>query len=415
MKLKTLTNSEFDEFSSNHPLGNYLQSSNYAELASKEGYEYDLLGLLDDDNNIQAASLILNKKIGLFNRYGYAPKGFLLNYYDTDIITEFTNKLKNYYSKKNLIFIKINPEISIGEMDYKNQSISYNKNQMIDGILKGFNFRKFENNKRFESKLPHYNAIQVLKNTNLNTISKNTRNKIKKSIKNGLTIKKGTRDDIEILYNFIKNKKNHPINHYYNYYDAFNDSVDLFLVEINFDDCLINLREKYEQEFENNKSITEKLKVAPSKSLQTKKAVSDKALETYRDNIAEATKHLAVNKKAYIAGALTIRYKNRVYIIISGFDQRYRNFCPNYYLHYQLIEYYKKDYDYLDLNGITGDFTTNNPYKGLDQFKLGFNPLTFEYIGEYDFIINENVYQSMIQSGQLAKEFNRKIKSINEN
>ena len=69
----------------------------------------------------------------------------------------------------------------------------------------------------------------------------------------------------------------------------------------------------------------------------------------------------------------------------------------------------------MDLNGITGDFTNTNPYKGLDEFKLGFNPLTFEYIGEYDFIINEGLYKSMEQSGQLAKEFKRKEKSISTN
>ena len=97
------------------------------------------------------------------------------------------------------------------------------------------------------------------------------------------------------------------------------------------------------------------------------------------------------------------------------YDKNYKKFCPNYFLHYKLIEYYKNDFDYMDLNGITGDFTNTNPYKGLDEFKLGFNPLTFEYIGEYDFIINEGLYKSMEQSGQLAKEFKRKEKSISTN
>ncbi|MDE5888969.1 MAG: peptidoglycan bridge formation glycyltransferase FemA/FemB family protein [Bacilli bacterium] len=79
-----------------------------------------------------------------------------------------------------------------------------------------------------------------------------------------------------------------------------------------------------------------------------------------------------------------------------------------------LIEYYKNDYDFMDLNGITGDFTRTNPYKGLDEFKKGFNPLPFEYIGEFDFIINEGLYRSLEQSGQLSKEFKRKEKRISE-
>jgi lipid II:glycine glycyltransferase (peptidoglycan interpeptide bridge formation enzyme) len=150
----------------------------------------------------------------------------------------------------------------------------------------------------------------------------------------------------------------------------------------------------------------------PTNENLKRKLESDNVINTYKDSIAIATRHLAMNKEEYIAGAITIKYKNRVNILISGYDVQYKRFCPNYFLHYKLIEYYKNDFDYMDLNGITGDFTDTNPYKGLDEFKLGFNPLTFEYIGEYDFIINDGLYKSMEQSGQLAKEFKRKEKSI---
>lgn len=415
MKLKNLSIFEFDKFAESHPLGSYHQSSNYALLASEQGYDYDLLGFVDEDGNIHAASLILSKRIGMFNRYGYAPKGFLIDYFNPNLLQEFTKALIKHYYKKNFAFIKINPEISIGTMDYKNKRVTYNRNQIIDSTLKGLNFRKLEGAKHFETKIPQFNAVQILKNTNLRTISKNTRNKIKKSIRNGLTLVKGKREDIEILYEFIKNKKEHPITHYYNYYNAFskNHSIDIFLVQIDFEECLINLRERFEQEMEINNQLVNKVMNNPSEENLRQKLVSDSMVNTYRESIASATRYLAKSKTAYIAGAITIKYKNRVNILISGFNPVFKKFCPNYFLHYKLIEYYKNDFDFMDLNGITGDFTDNNPYKGLDEFKLGFNPLAFEYIGEYDFIVNEGLYKSMEQSGQLAKEFKRKEKSIN--
>lgn len=415
MKLKNLSIFEFDKFAESHPLGSYHQSSNYALLASEQGYEYDLLGFVDDQGNIYAASLILSKKIGMFTRYGYAPKGFLIDYYNQNLLKEFTKALIKYYYKKNFAFIKINPEISIGTMDYKNKRITYNKNQIIDSTLKSLNFRKLEGEKHFETKIPQFNAVQILKSTNLRTISKNTRNKINKSIRNGLSLIKGERDDIAILYEFIKNKVNHPINHYYNYYNAFarNNSIDIFLVQIDFEKCLINLRQKYEEEVENNNILVQKVMENPNEANLKRKLSSDNALNIYRENIKVATQYLAINKTAYIAGAITIKYKNRIYILISGYNPEFKRFCPNYFLHFKLIEYYKKDYDFLDLNGITGDFNGSNPYKGLNEFKLGFNPLAFEYIGEYDFIINDGLYKSLDQSGQLAKEFKRKEKSIN--
>ena len=415
MKLRNLTIFEFDAFALNHPLGSYHQSSSYALFMSEQGYDYDLLGLVDENNKIVAASLILSKKIGMFNRYGYAPKGFLIDYFSPTILQEFTSALKKYYYKKNFAFIKINPEISIGTIDYAHKIITYNRNQIIESTLKGMNCRKLEGNKRFETKIPKYNAVQILKNTNLRTVCKNTRNTIRKSIRNGLSLVEGSRDDIETLFKFIKNKKDYPITHYYNYYNAFSkkDEIDIFLIKIDFEECLINLREKYEEESDKNSELVNKVMINPSNENLKRKLVSDTILNSYSESIATATRYLAKNKTQIIGGAITIKYKNRVNILISGFDQEFKKFCPNYFLHYKLIEYYKDDFDFLDLNGITGDFTNENPYKGLDEFKLGFNPLAFEYIGEYDFIINDGLYKSMEQSGQLSKEFKRKEKSIN--
>ena len=80
MKLKTMSIFEFDEYSKNHPLGSYHQSSSYAMLMSENNYDYELISMVDDNDNVVAASLILIKRIGLFFKYGYAPKGFLIDY-----------------------------------------------------------------------------------------------------------------------------------------------------------------------------------------------------------------------------------------------------------------------------------------------------------------------------------------------
>lgn len=415
MKLKNLSIFEFNDFAYNHPLGSFHQTASYALFASEIGYDYDILGFVDDSGKIHAASLILSKKIGMFNRYGYAPKGFLIDYYNPRLLQDFTKALKKYYYKRNFAFIKINPEISVGTMDYKKKEITHNKNQSIETTLANLGIKKLKDNRHFETKIPRFNAVQVLKSTNMKTISKHTRNKVNRSIKSGMSLVKGTREDIEILYEFIKNKKNYPISHYYNYYNAFSkrDEIDVFLVKIDFEDCLINLRKKYDEELTRNNALVNIVMKNPSNNNLKRKLVSDTALNMYNENIAYATRCLAENKTAYIGGAITIKYKNRVNILISGYDMRFKKFCPNYFLHYMLIEYYKKDFDFMDLNGITGDFSNVNPYKGLDEFKLGFNPLAFEYIGEFDFVINEGVYKNLEQSGQLAKEFNRKEKSTN--
>ncbi|HAB66884.1 MAG TPA: hypothetical protein DCE23_05910 [Firmicutes bacterium] len=417
MKLKNLSIIEFDAYAKNHPLGSYHQTSSYALFASEAGYDYEILGLIDNEGTIHAATLLLYKKLGMFYRYGYAPKGFLIDYYNKPLLEEFIKALKKRYYNKNFAFIKINPEISIGTLDYTNKVISYNSNKNIEKTLINLGCRKLEGNRRFETKIPRFNAIQLLKKTNFSSLNKNVRNKINKGIKNGMSLEKGTREDIEILYKFIKNKKKYPISHYMNYYNAFSkkDAIDILLVKINFEECLINIREQYEKETIRNQIITEKTMKNPNNINLKRKIQSDNLLNTLNQNIAIASKNLAENKIKYIAGAITIKYLNRVYILISGYDKDFKQLCPNYFLHYSIIKYYQESYDFLDLNGITGDFSKSNPYKGLDYFKEGFNPLAFEYIGEYDVIINEGLYKNLDQTGQLAKEFKRIEKNINPN
>ena len=76
------------------------------------------------------------------------------------------------------------------------------------------------------------------------------------------------------------------------------------------------------------------------------------------------------------------------------------------YIFYKIIEEYKKaGYLYLDLYGITADFTDSNPYKALNDFKLKFKPTVYEYIGEFDLIVNKPFHQLLWSTNQIQKEF----------
>ena len=142
---------------------------------------------------------------------------------------------------------------------------------------------------------------------------------------------------------------------------------------------------------------------------------SDRKLVAYKHNVELATELNKRKDKVYIAGALVIKYKNRIQILISGYDTKYKNYDPNYFLHYAILDYYKNDHDYADLNGMTGDFSKENPYYGLNEFKLSFKPKVYEYIGEYDLVIKPLKYKKLRSSGQLAKIFNKTdLKKINE-
>ena len=407
MNICELSIAEFTNFASNHFLSNFHQSINYALLKAEEGYEYELIGLKDESEEIVAASLILYKSIGGIN-YGYAPRGFLIDYANPYLLEVFTKKIKEYYNAKNFAFIKINPEIAISRLNKKTNNFEYNENYNVIDTLTNLGYKKLKNNMNFESLLPRVNAIVKLSDFDSSILSKNTRNKVRKGLRKGLTLEKANQDKLNILYEFIKNKKDKVKYYYDDLYNVFSktDDIDLLLVKIDYEKFLINSQNQYNYELVINNDLNAKIIDNPTSYIINEKMNSDRAILAYKNDIAEAAKNLN-NKDTYIAGALIIKHKNRISIEISGFDKKYGRFAPNYYLYYAILMYYKDRYKYADLNGITADLSKDNYYYGLNRFKLGFNPTIYEYIGELDLIINEDNYNYLLKSGYLAKEFNK--------
>lgn len=390
MNIRELSFDEFHTFVSNHPLGNFYQSLEYALLKAEEGYDYEFIGYTDN-HNILAASLILYKKEGNYY-YGYAPRGFLVDYNSLYFLKEFTSQIKDYYKKRGFASIRINPEIAIGQL--VKGEIEHNANFSFKDNLLQAGYKKLDDDMHFDYLLPRMNAIVSLDSFSLETLSKNTRNKVKKGLRKGLTLVKADVNKMDILYNFIKNKDNKDLFYYKDFYNAFNknDSVDLFLVKVDFKKYLLNTQEYYNRELFTNNLLNNKIVDKNNTTNINAKMSSDKTLLVYKNEIAEASKHLNNDEELYIAGAMVIVYKNRITIKISGFDKDYKSFSPNYYLYYAILDYYKDNYNYADLNGITADMSENNPYHGLNRFKLGFNPKIYEYIGEYELTINNNAF-----------------------
>lgn len=178
MKIVELTGPEFDEYSSKSKLNNFYQTSKYAILMSNHGYNYDLIGFVDenDNNKIYAATVVLNKVITGKVKYGYCPKGFLIDYYDQKLVEEFLVALKQHYKERGYIFIKFNPEVIIGKIDPKNKyQINYNGNVRIIDNLKALGIKRRLEQQEFELMQPKYVGYINLKEFDFTKINRNYR------------------------------------------------------------------------------------------------------------------------------------------------------------------------------------------------------------------------------------------------
>lgn len=408
MKIITLTEEQFTEFSNNNKYSSFYQTTNYAKVMKSEGYDYHLLGFLNNSNELIGATMLLYKKIFLNYKMAYAPFGFLIDYSNSDLVEELTNKLKKLLIKQKFIYLKINPKIHCSERDKKGNIVSYNPeiNDVLE-ILQKNGYIHYGFNNFFENKKPRWNAIVKLTASNDNlykNLSKQTRNKINKALRGGIEIIEGNKDDLNTLYEFIKRKHNRSLKYYKNILKEFKDDAKIYLAKINTETYILNQKDALEQEQIINEEYNEKLQELSRKgqditTIINKKMESDKRLSNYQNNLNQATIFFSKYPNGLIIGGiLTIKYQNTMNLIIEGFNKNYKNFNPNYLLKWELIKLFnEQEFNHFNLNGIVGEFKEKNKYSGLNEMKLGYNASAIEYIGEFDLIINKTVYNIYIK------------------
>lgn len=411
MRMIELTREKFEDFASKSPYNNYCQTANYGMLMAETGFDYTFIGYTTNDYEILAAGMFLTKKIGKTYYYAYCPKGFIINYDDADLVRRFTNNLIKYYKRKKVIFLKINPEIPIATIDIKNDfnRITNSNIEILDNMKK-LGFKKRKETEPLQLLQPKLTALVDLKNYSINNLDKRIRNNIRSTETNGLELVVGDASKIDILYNFVKYMKDRNVNYYRNFYNSFKKSnqADLLLVKVNYETYLLNAKKKVEEETARNEELNEKLQLDTNEKNLKEKMNSDKVLEEYKQDVIYATAGLKKNEETYIAGAIVIKYENKISIVIAGVDKNYNYLNPNYFLHHKILEMYKDEYDIADINGIADDFTNQSKFTGLNKFKFGFNPTVTEYIGELDLVISNWRFKIVEKNNLLSNEFTKK-------
>lgn len=411
MRVEEIDSDTFDSFAQAHIMKNHFQTSNYAKSLISTAFNSMFIGIFDE-NILRGAALILYKNIAPAIKYGYSPRGFLIDYYDEYLLKQTTIKMKEFFSKKGFAFIKINPEITFSILDYdKEEKYINHKNKSVLSLMETLGYKKLMSNLYFESLLPKFNPIINLKEYDMTHIEKLLNSRFNPNQLKGINFMISNENDLKTFFSFFDKDKTN-FSKYENLYNAFKDDnmIDLFLLSIDYNVQLKNLQREYHLESSENFKINDEFSINSSDiNLYNKKMESDKKLSDIRSNITRISNILKGEiQKEIMAGALLIKYEGRVSLILSGYNKNINDMDINFYLYYKMIEEYKKaGYRFLDLNGISGDFSNSNPFNKLNEFKLQFKPITYEYIGELDLVINNTLYQIALSTNLLKKEFEK--------
>lgn len=400
MQIILLDEIRFDNFAINHPYYNFYQSSNYGKFMTKHGYNSYYLGLADDIGEIKAATLMIVKNEKSSKRkMGYAPRGFLIDWNNDDLVKEFTEKLKEFLANRNFTYLKVDPLITLKEHNI-NGEVKQNTidNTSFVNKLQSLGYIHMGYNNGMESLKPRWNAIMKLNNNITllyNSISKEARSKITEASKMGNRVYKGGLNDISLLYNLI-NKSTPPLEYYLDYYQFFsqNNGFEVYFTKLEPVSYVNSSKNLYEKEEQRNNELNMQIQDFnnPNKEfIINEKLKSDELLAKYKKNMLEASSLFQKYPSGLvISGVAVIKYGKKITFLASGVNENFKNIYPEYLLKWQLAsEFARNGYDIVDLGSLTGDFN-NNSY--LSTLNKELSNSIVEYVGEFDLVINKKSY-----------------------
>ena len=381
MKIIELTELQFKNYSNMHSKKSYKQSIEYAKLEKARGYKEVFLALVDDNNSVHAATLILEKKLNGKYKYGYIPNGYLINFFNYSLLEIFTNELKQYLKKANYIFLRLTPLINY--QIYNSDFILKENNSSIISAFKKLNYNYLPNNSRYKMVLVTNNINKTFQN-----FKRSLRRNIDDCLKKGIEVHQGTSEDLDTFLKLIDNK-----DYYKKMSECFtnqNNKFEFYLAKINPETYINNYRYLLKKEQLKNEHLNNKLKnprVKKTNNLLTKKMTSDRLVTKYHNEIINGTNIYKMYPQGIVISAVgIITNKKEVSFITEGFDKSFSNIRSIAMIKWEIIKkQLQNDYKIFDL----GDISITNNY----NTKNGFNGSIIEYSNTFDLPINEMFYK----------------------
>ena len=422
VKLINLEKEKYDNYVKNHKTkSHFLQSLSWGEFAkNQKKLTPHYLGLINEKEEIVAATLLLEKKLPLDFCYLYAPRGFVIDYKNKELVQEMTKKVVAFAKNKKAIFIKIDPDIIKESTNYLNEKKENPDFPKIFETLRLCGFKHQGFTKNFETMQPRYtfriDLTQSLEDIE-NHFSKTTKQRIAKAEKLNTDVIIGTQKDIHEFYHLMtltesrKDFISYTEDYYQTLYEIFNGNestkATLFLGKINLTKTTNSLEKKI-------KDINNQISILPIDNLSKSAKAKLGELTKQKENILKEIEKYKEIKKEYgneitLSAHMIIEYGDKAWVLYAGNHNILSETYVNYSTYFEHIKYCKeKGIKIYDQFGTIGDLSEDNPRLGLHEFKKKFGGDYVEFIGEWDYITNPIMYFAFTKLVPLYRNIIRK-------
>ena len=397
----------YREFESNHKKSHFLQSYEWGLFCkSAKGQVPCYVGMEDENGNLVATCLILLRKTPFGFSYGYAPRGFILDYNNKDIIKEFTTYLKEYMKNNKIIYIKFDPDIKYQDIDENGNKIDGGENnyELYDYMLSlGYKHTGFY--RLYEGNQPRYTFRIDLKKP-WEEVEAKFNKSFMKSVKRSYSYNLIVDNDIKVddFYRLLQSNssKDDFDPHSLEYYKIFSEEMSkdnnmkYFNISIRPKELLENISKEID-------ALNKELEVSKKKEVDIKNKIS--RLEKEKEVFSKIDKD-----EVCICSLICTYTKTHAWSLYIGSDDLANFTFAVTRSYYEAIkDAYNNGYEFFDLFGTPGD--PNTKYKNLAKlhdFKRKFGDEYIEFIGEFDLVNNKLLYKMLPIMLKVYRKLRRK-------
>ena len=396
-----ITAEEHDEFVKTSPQTNLLQSSDWAKI--KDNWGNERLGVYQDHKLVAVASILI-QPLPLGFTMLYIPRGPIMDYQNSELVSFMLQSIKTYAKSKRAVFAKFDPSLFLRKgligQEVKDQEATLAIIQSLKECGVEWVGRTEDMGETIQ---PRFQANIYKEYFTEDQLSKSTKQAIRTARNKGVEVIFGGTELLDEFAALMKKTEARKGIHLRgrDYYEklltTYAGQSYITLSRINLAQRLASLKEQLEKNQAEASRFNEKTKPGKIDNNRQEK-------ERLEEEIQFLLQELKAGQEIVsLSGTLTLEFGGTSENVYAGMDENFRRYQPAILTWYETAQHaFDRGATWQNMGGVE-----NQLDGGLYHFKSKFNPMIEEFVGEFN-LPTSMLYPLVNKAYQLRKKLRNK-------
>ena len=396
-----ITAEEHDEFVKNSPQTNLLQSSDWAKI--KDNWGNERLGIYQDQKLVAVASILI-QPLPLGFTMLYIPRGPIMDYQNSQLVSFMLQSIKTYAKSKRAIFAKFDPSLFLRKGLIAQEAKDQEATLAIIQSLKECGVEWVGRTEDMgETIQPRFQANIYKEYFTEDQLSKSTKQAIRTARNKGVEVIFGGTELLDEFAALMKKTEARKGIHLRgkDYYEklltTYAGQSYITLSRINLAQRLASLKEQLEKNQAEASRFNEKTKPGKIDNNRQEKERLEEEIQFLNQELKDGQEIVS------LSGTLTLEFGGTSENVYAGMDENFRRYQPAILTWYETAQHaFDRGADWQNMGGVE-----NHLDGGLYHFKSKFNPMIEEFVGEFN-LPTSILYPLVNKAYQLRKKLRNK-------